>query len=284
MLAYMGDKKSSCDANMLAAELVAIAMNSPQDALRSEVYVQIMKQLTNNPSPQSERLGWRLFGLLCKFVKPPEEFEDYVLTFVMQRKPRDSQRFISTFHELLYRGRGENYEPPLRPPASGEVGSIMDKLDRRDYRSRYSMKEVVQQHKKFSPGGAERRRNGSRPAPSKYQDSKDDDEDEDDGGESPPPAPRRAGDYGGVVEEEGGGDGDDDDDDEEENAKEVLADDTPLEVKSAGYDFEPMDDTMIALKEGDRVAILVPPEDDGWVYVHNETSDETGYVPENYLE
>ena len=143
----MGDKRYNGDANALAAEIVTIAMNSPSDALRTETYVQLIKQLTKNGSPQSERNGWRLMGLLLQFVKPSEAFEDYLLCFLLQRKGNGgAQAYISTYHELRYRNSGESYEPPLRAPSQTEVSRLMKNVQSRTVRSRYSMKEIVVQH------------------------------------------------------------------------------------------------------------------------------------------
>eukprot|EP00940_MAST-03C_sp_MAST-3C-sp2_P000685 g685.t1 len=280
ILCYMGDRKFNGNADMLAAEMLSIGMNALQDDLRAEIYLQLFKQLTNNPSPQSEKRGWALLALCCKYLSPPEEFEDYLLTFLMQRKPNgQSQKYISTFHELKYRSAGEAYQPPPRPPTATEIASEMGKLERRDYRSRYSMREIVQQHKIERHSRRTKKSNGA----SRARHDDDDDDDDDDDTSAPPP-PRRD-----DAPVEPWKEPEEEEDDEDEDAQEnFAASKTTLtgdeETRVAGYDFTPMDDTMIALTEGDTVALLSNPEDDGWVYVRNQSTGETGYVPTDYLE
>lgn len=51
-------------------------------ALRDEAYVQIMKQLTNNPNPESEQRGWMLLCLLCQAIPPSDGCVNFVLHFI----------------------------------------------------------------------------------------------------------------------------------------------------------------------------------------------------------
>ena len=264
ILMFMGEKRYNGDVNALAAEIVTIAMNSPSDSLRTEAYVQLIKQLTKNGSPQSERNGWRLMGLLLQFVKPSEAFEDYLLCFLLQRKGNNgSQAYISTYHELSYRNSGESYEPPLRPPSLNEVARLMKNVQTRTVRSRYSAREIVVQHdvsrvRGYSSSAKKKRtyvdeeEEMSRlkiSSTNHYDDNDDDDEDEE------PPLPVRR---------------------EEQHGDEPIM--------YAAYDFEAMDETTVGLTVDDKIKLLAEPDDDGWVYVENMTTGQTGYAPTDYLE
>jgi hypothetical protein len=55
-------------------------------------------------------------------------------------------------------------------------------------------------------------------------------------------------------------------------------------IMYAAYDFEAMDETTVGLTVDDKVKLLAEPDDDGWVYVENMTSGQTGYAPTDYLE
>jgi len=46
--------------------------------------VQVMKQLTDNPSPHSELLGWKLMLLLCQRVRPSHGLEDFLRTCLLR--------------------------------------------------------------------------------------------------------------------------------------------------------------------------------------------------------
>lgn len=54
-----------------------------------EVYVQVMKQLTDNPSKRSRALGWNLLLLLCQAVSPSDDLEEFVRSFLLQTLTED---------------------------------------------------------------------------------------------------------------------------------------------------------------------------------------------------
>jgi hypothetical protein len=50
--------------------------------LRDEVFVQLMKQLTGNPSARSVGLGWELLSTLCKSSQPSDHMHSFFMTFL----------------------------------------------------------------------------------------------------------------------------------------------------------------------------------------------------------
>jgi hypothetical protein len=83
ILGWMGDRplpfsQRSC----LSEELVAVAKS--EEFYGEELYMQIMKQLTNNPSSRSIAAGWELLGTFCKEVTPSDSIEGFLRVFVMQ--------------------------------------------------------------------------------------------------------------------------------------------------------------------------------------------------------
>ncbi|KAI9092913.1 hypothetical protein DFS34DRAFT_281217 [Phlyctochytrium arcticum] len=54
--------------------------------LRDEIYVQICKQLTNNPDPESVYRGWILIAVVTIAFPPSKNFEEYLKTFVQQHQ------------------------------------------------------------------------------------------------------------------------------------------------------------------------------------------------------
>ncbi|CAK9058807.1 High molecular weight form of myosin-1 (High molecular weight form of myosin I) (HMWMI), partial [Durusdinium trenchii] len=53
-----------------------MARSSP--SLADEIYVQVMKQLHDNPSERSVLLGWKLMLRLCQQVRPSAKLEEFV--------------------------------------------------------------------------------------------------------------------------------------------------------------------------------------------------------------
>merc|ERR1712190_318950 len=64
ILGYMGDSQHPYP-DTLAVELVNAAVDSM--SMASEIFAQIMKQLTANPSPASTERGWQLFAILLEY-------------------------------------------------------------------------------------------------------------------------------------------------------------------------------------------------------------------------
>ncbi|KAF0696599.1 Aste57867_12668 [Aphanomyces stellatus] len=83
ILGYMRDRVMWYR-EMLAQSILQLGLQHP--SLVDEIFVQIMKQLTHNPKPESERRGWALLALCLSCFEPSPSFEKYVLSFVHQQK------------------------------------------------------------------------------------------------------------------------------------------------------------------------------------------------------
>jgi len=81
----MGDKKV-VEIDGLAHELLHDCLSQP--ALRDEVFCQLMKQLTDNPNPESEIRGWNLMAMCLATFPPSRKLEDYLEMF-LRVKGRD---------------------------------------------------------------------------------------------------------------------------------------------------------------------------------------------------
>lgn len=84
VFAVMGDRKA-VEVDGLAHELIVECLAIP--VMRDEVYCQLMKQLTQNPSPQSEFRGWNLMAMCCASFPPSKELENY-LEFFLRKSTR----------------------------------------------------------------------------------------------------------------------------------------------------------------------------------------------------
>jgi len=82
----MGDMHAQ-NCRKAASQESVIALATNNIALRDEIFVQLMKQLTrnprtNNPTLRSEALGWHLLELLCISCSPTDELAEFVRAHV----------------------------------------------------------------------------------------------------------------------------------------------------------------------------------------------------------
>ena len=77
---FMGDRDSKKEETGHAEKLMKVALNAPEE-LRDEVFCQIIKQTTSNPSPESTLKGWMLLGICAGAIAPSRDFEKYLLSY-----------------------------------------------------------------------------------------------------------------------------------------------------------------------------------------------------------
>mmetsp|Transcript_10110 Transcript_10110/g.17791 ORF Transcript_10110/g.17791 Transcript_10110/m.17791 type:complete len:1254 (+) Transcript_10110:191-3952(+) len=77
------------------------------DNVKDELYLQILKQLTGNPNPESEMKGYEMLLMVMSIFAPSEELERFTIQFLRANAPSSipSARFVSALHELQYGGR-----------------------------------------------------------------------------------------------------------------------------------------------------------------------------------
>jgi hypothetical protein len=81
-----------------------------QPGLRDELYIQVIKQMTNNPSTMSIIKAWKLFELLLMTFPPSEDFENFLEAFIRNR--HNSETRLLKLHLVLYEGRKPGYDAP----------------------------------------------------------------------------------------------------------------------------------------------------------------------------
>uniref|UniRef100_A0A914Z2R1 Rho GTPase-activating protein 39 n=1 Tax=Panagrolaimus superbus TaxID=310955 RepID=A0A914Z2R1_9BILA len=68
IMSYMGDKKSKTVPEQTALSILELRQEKP--IINDEIFLQIMKQLTENAKADSVRRGWELLGILLFFFTP----------------------------------------------------------------------------------------------------------------------------------------------------------------------------------------------------------------------
>mmetsp|Transcript_81463 Transcript_81463/g.197413 ORF Transcript_81463/g.197413 Transcript_81463/m.197413 type:complete len:1062 (+) Transcript_81463:127-3312(+) len=83
LLGWMSDRPMpDCQRLGYAQDIVDTAKKD--QALADESYVQLLKQLTDNPSKRSELEGWKLMLQMCQQVRPGKQLDDFVHAFLLK--------------------------------------------------------------------------------------------------------------------------------------------------------------------------------------------------------
>jgi myosin heavy subunit len=115
ILGYMGDKTMSFPAT-LAQDILQKGLEVPE--LVDEIYMQIMKQLSNNPKPESIARGWHLMCMCVGTFPPSRDFENHLLNYILEKK--DSTGAVGNYGRYSLR----RLEGMLSSGASGSVPSV----------------------------------------------------------------------------------------------------------------------------------------------------------------
>ncbi|RIB02959.1 hypothetical protein C2G38_2255281 [Gigaspora rosea] len=118
--------------------------------LRDEIYVQICKQLNDNPNKESIRKGWELLSVVTVTFPPSKNFEAYLLNFISDNfNVRENQIDVLSKHvhsrlvrickrgprgKVLTLGEIERArEAPFHPSVFGETLDFVMKLQSQSY-------------------------------------------------------------------------------------------------------------------------------------------------------
>jgi len=91
----------------LVAHMLHMAVLKPP--LRDEFYIQVIKQMTNNPTTKSIIRCWKLLELCLMTFPPSEDFENFLEAFIRNR--HDSASRLRKLHLILYVGRKSDDKP-----------------------------------------------------------------------------------------------------------------------------------------------------------------------------
>lgn len=97
ILGFMGDRTIPYP-QMLAQDLLAQCLANAE--LRDEVYCQIIKQLHENPNPQSVSKGWQLMEFCLQTFPPGNDFGNYLEMYL--RREGKSPKYIHMLHDTQY--------------------------------------------------------------------------------------------------------------------------------------------------------------------------------------
>lgn len=82
LVSYMGDRRSSKKQNLHILKHIRLTMNSPEE-LKDEAYLQVIKQLTNNPNDESREKGWTFFAIIASIYPPSMELYYSLIKYLL---------------------------------------------------------------------------------------------------------------------------------------------------------------------------------------------------------
>ena len=82
LVSYMGDRRSSKKQILHILKHTRIAMSSPEE-LKDEAYLQVIKQITNNPSDESREKGWNFFAVMASIYPPSIELYYSLIKYLL---------------------------------------------------------------------------------------------------------------------------------------------------------------------------------------------------------
>ena len=82
LVSYMGDRHSSKKPNLHILKHTKIAMSSPEE-LKDEAYLQVIKQITNNPNDESRIKGWNFFAIIASVYPPSMELYYSLIKYLL---------------------------------------------------------------------------------------------------------------------------------------------------------------------------------------------------------
>ena len=97
ILGFMGDRTIPYP-QMLAQDLLNQCLATPE--MRDEIYCQIIKQLHENPNPQSLSKGWQLMEFCLQTFPPGNDFGNYLEMYL--RREGKSPKYIHMLHDTQY--------------------------------------------------------------------------------------------------------------------------------------------------------------------------------------
>jgi len=117
LLGYMGDKHMPFPA-MLAQDVLRKGFESA--VIRDEIFLQIIKQLTNNPRPESIAKGWQMMCMCVSTFPPSKRFENFLLHYILEKKEKGrgavvdySKYCFRTLEGMLASGESSGFVPSV---------------------------------------------------------------------------------------------------------------------------------------------------------------------------
>lgn len=126
VMRYMGDlPQGGIDKSTLLRDIMAAGIQFPE--LRDEIYAQVIKQITNNPSPENKVEGFRFLMVTTGIFAPANSFIRYLQQFLLEamlaqavdaKSAAIARLALDSLNKTFERG------PRLYPPSQAELEAV----------------------------------------------------------------------------------------------------------------------------------------------------------------
>jgi len=138
LLSYTGDRPNPNPQGM-ALQFLNFGYGKPD--MQSELYMQILKQLTDPPAEFSKTKGWEMLVLCLWNFAPPTGLDDFVSVFCAENHP-EGHRLVSLMHKTQH--DGARYSEAAMMPSYEQLPAILSAFfaeSETQSRSRWSVDE-----------------------------------------------------------------------------------------------------------------------------------------------
>ena len=120
----MLDRKSTKKPLIHIKKYLTLTMNSNSD-LRDEAYIQVLKQIKDNPDPEKEKRGWAFFSILASCYAPSQELFYSILNYLLFEIKHNENKTIVQRANYIFIRIVKSYEKPRKNlPSDNEIQHI----------------------------------------------------------------------------------------------------------------------------------------------------------------
>ncbi|CAM9589718.1 unnamed protein product [Chrysoparadoxa australica] len=142
LLGYCGDRRYQYPDSFIR-EIVLKGLEV--EALRGELYAQVMKQLNGNSSEQSRNRAWEVLMLMLGCFPPPDDMLNFVLVFVEDNAAADQREKLKLAVHMSH------YDGIKECPSLSDIPGVLASFFEREIAQRYNVDEdVVSESVKFA--------------------------------------------------------------------------------------------------------------------------------------
>lgn len=124
IVSFMGDRSTRKDSGGHASKLLKNTLHAPEE-LRDEIFCQIMKQVTNNPDPESTLRGWQLLAICSGTYPPSNDFHPFVMYFCQKHLTHENPEIAETATFVQKRiVRTQEQGPRINVPTNVEIQAV----------------------------------------------------------------------------------------------------------------------------------------------------------------